>query len=130
MNDATKLRTWQKSLDLADFIYEVTSKFPPQERFGLCDQMRRCAVSIGSNIAEGAGRNSQKEFYHFLGVSNGSALELQFQTELSYRRNYLTETERAQVMEHLDTIVRMNINLQNSLRKSIDRSNRNSPNHQ
>jgi four helix bundle protein len=130
MNDATKLRTWQKSLDLADFIYEVTSKFPSQERFGLCDQMRRCAVSIGSNIAEGAGRNSQKEFYHFLGISNGSASELQFQTELSYRRNYLSETERAQVMEHLDTIVRMNINLQYSLRKSIDRSNRNSPNHQ
>jgi four helix bundle protein len=128
MNDASKLRTWQKSLEMADFIYEVTSKFPSHERFGLCDQMRRCAISIGSNIAEGAGRNSQNEFYHFLGISNGSVSELQFQTELSFRRKYLSEVERDQIREHLDTIARMNINLQHSIKKSIDRSNRNSPN--
>lgn len=128
MNDASKLRTWQKALELADFIYEVTAKFPNTERFGLSDQMRRCAVSIGSNIAEGAGRNSQKEFYHFIGVSNGSAAELHFQTEISFRRKYLNDTERSQILEYIDNITRMNVNLQQSIRKSFDRSDRNSPN--
>ena len=115
MNDATKLRTWQKALELADFIYEITDKFPAQDKFGLIDQMRRSAVSVGSNIAEGAGRNSQKEFFHFLGVSNGSASELHFQIELSFRRKYITETDKHQVLEHIDAITRMNINLQQSL---------------
>jgi four helix bundle protein len=127
MNDATKLRTWQKALELADFIYEVTDKFPAQDKFGLIDQMRRSAVSVGSNIAEGAGRNSQKEFYHFLGVSNGSASELQFQIELSFRRNYISEIDKHQVLEHIDAIMRMNINLQQSLQKNRDTSNRNKP---
>jgi four helix bundle protein len=127
MNDATKLRTWQKALELADFIYEVTDKFPAQDKFGLIDQMRRSAVSVGSNIAEGAGRNPQKEFYHFLGVSNGSASELQFQIELSFRRNYISEIDKHQALEHIDAIMRMNINLQQSLQKNRDTSNRNKP---
>ena len=127
MNDATKLRTWQKALELADFIYEITDKFPAQDKFGLIDQMRRSAVSVGSNIAEGAGRNSQKEFFHFLGVSNGSASELQFQIELSFRRKYISEIDKHQVLEHIDAIMRMNINLQQSLQKNREESNRNKP---
>jgi four helix bundle protein len=127
MNDASKLRTWQKALELADFIYEVTDKFPAQDKFGLIDQMRRSAVSVGSNIAEGAGRDTQKEFFHFLGVSNGSASELQFQIELSFRRNYISDIDKHQVLEYIDAIMRMNINLQQSLQKNRDRSNRSKP---
>ena len=69
-----KLKIWTDAVDLAVDIYQITSKFPKDERFGLISQMNRCAVSISSNIAEGAGRNSPGEFIQFLGIAKDQAM--------------------------------------------------------
>ena len=74
---------WQKSMQLAKNIYRITAKFPENEKYGLTSQLRRCAVSIPSNIAEGRGRGSGKEFIRFLQIALGSLYELQTQVELA-----------------------------------------------
>ena len=71
-----KLEAWQKSIELTEIIYKITSLFPKEEIYGLPNQMRRCAVSVASNIAEGAARNSTKEFLQFLSIAQGSLSEL------------------------------------------------------
>ncbi len=78
-----KLTIWQKSINLATVIYEVTQDYPKQEIYGIVSQMRRSAVSISSNIAEGAGRKSKKEFSQFLRIAYGSACELETQLIIS-----------------------------------------------
>ena len=88
-----KLETWQKSIELTEIIYKITSLFPKEEIYGLTNQMRRCAVSVASNIAEGAARNSTKEFLQFLSIAQGSLSELDTQLELSLRLNYLNERD-------------------------------------
>jgi len=79
MNNLKELKIWNKAINLAVDVYKATSTFPTDERYGLISQSRRAAVSIPSNIAEGAGRNSVKEFNNFLGIANGSSYELQTQ---------------------------------------------------
>ncbi len=76
MHNYKQLEVWKKGIDLATIIYALTKKFPKEEKFGIISQMRRCVVSISSNIAEGAGRNSDKEFRQFLNISFGSCSEL------------------------------------------------------
>ncbi|MEI6407776.1 MAG: four helix bundle protein [Bacteroidota bacterium] len=124
MHNLRELKIWEKALELADAIYEVTDKFPENEKFGITNQMRRAAVSVSSNIAEGAGRNSNKEFNHFIGISNGSIYELRFQLELSIRRNYIDIQNRDRLLELMDHLIRMNYNLQIRMNNSVDRSNR------
>ena len=77
------LAVWKKSMDLVTDVYELTSKFPREEQFGLTNQMRRSAVSVPSNIAEGAARNSTKEFIQFLYYSLSSLSELETQLLIS-----------------------------------------------
>ncbi len=77
------LDVWQAAIDLAKEVYETTRSYPEEEKFGLVSQMRRCAVSVPSNIAEGAARNSNKEFLHFLYIALGSISELDTQIEIS-----------------------------------------------
>jgi len=79
------LVVWQKSIDLATAVYRVTHDFPREELYGLTSQIRRCAVSVPSNIAEGQGRMSTGEFRQFLGVARGSNFELQTQIEIARR---------------------------------------------
>jgi four helix bundle protein len=79
MHNLKELKIWSKAIDLATEIYKLTAEFPKEEKYGLTSQIRRSAISVPSNIAEGAGRNSDKEFVYFLGVSNGSSYELQTQ---------------------------------------------------
>ncbi|WP_321283945.1 four helix bundle protein [uncultured Vibrio sp.] len=74
-----QLKAWQLAMDRAQTVYKTTSTFPADERFGLTSQMRRCAVSIASNIAEGAGRQTPKEFIQFLHIAQGSCSELDTQ---------------------------------------------------
>ncbi|MBL7473725.1 four helix bundle protein [Robertkochia sediminum] len=81
----TELRVWNRSVDLVEVIYQVSNSFPKSEEYGLTAQMRRCAISIPSNIAEGAGRNSTKEFIRFLNISNGSLNELETQLVIAKR---------------------------------------------
>jgi four helix bundle protein len=82
------LLAWQEAMKLAVMIYHVTSRFPREEMYGLTAQIRRSAASIPSNIAEGAARNSAREFFHFLGISAGSLAEVETQLELAVRLEY------------------------------------------
>ena len=80
-----RLKAWQLGMDIAVEVYKVTDNFPAEEKFGLISQMRKCGVSIPSNIAEGAARNSKKEFVNFLYISLGSLSELDTQLGLAKR---------------------------------------------
>ena len=85
------LIVWQKSIDLVKSIYLFTQTFPKEEQYGLTNQMRRCAVSIPSNIAEGYGRNATGDYKRFLQIAVGSLYELQTQIEISFQLNYLDQ---------------------------------------
>lgn len=89
MNDFRKLKVWQKAVDLATRIYKMTDKYPKREVYGLTSQIRRSVISISSNIAEGAGRRSKKEFRQFLDISTGSCYELETQLTISQNLNYI-----------------------------------------
>ncbi len=84
-----KLEAWKQAMDLARRIYKATEGFPSEERFGLTAQLRRSAVSIPSNIAEGAGRGTRKEFVHFLHIARGSLCEIETQATLSRDLGFL-----------------------------------------
>ncbi len=89
MHRYKELSVWQKAMELVVEIYKITEKFPLKERYGLISQMNRCAISIPSTIAEGAGRNTTKDFDHFLAISLGSSFELHTQLVLSNRLGYV-----------------------------------------
>lgn len=76
MHKVEDLKIWRKSLELTKVVYLLVTALPSDEKYGLTSQIKRCAISIPSNIAEGAGRNSSKEFKHFLSIANGSCYEL------------------------------------------------------
>jgi len=107
------LEVWKMSMDLAAAVYEMTSSFPQSELYGLVSQMRRAAVSIPSNIAEGQGRKNAKEFCQFLHIAKGSLAELDTQLELSRRFGFLTQNDS---IEDIIKVIRvMLINLIASL---------------
>lgn len=89
------LIVWQKGMDLTDVVYALTKDLPSEERFVLVDQMRRAAVSVPSNIAEGHGRQSEKEFKHFLAIAQGSVFEVETQLHICLRQGYLSEESAA-----------------------------------
>src|ERR1039457_833675 len=88
-----KLETWQKAIAFADLVYEVTRNFPSDERFGLTNQMRRAAVSISSNIAEGTARNSKNDYARFLEIATGSLFEVVSQSFVGRRQGFLSEID-------------------------------------
>ena len=98
---------WSKSLELITSVYRHTERFPKEEKFGLTSQIRRAAISIPANVAEGAGRRSQKEFVHFLSNSQGSASELETELIIAHRLGYLDETTFAQLIASLEQIGRL-----------------------
>ena len=89
------LLVWQEAMSLAVVAYRVTSRFPKEETYGLTAQIRKSAISIPSNIAEGSARNSPRELYQFLGIAAGSLAEVETQLELGIRLEYLTQHSRA-----------------------------------
>lgn len=91
MRDFRKLEIWTESVSLAKKIYQVTSGFPSQEKYGMCSQMTRAVVSIASNIAEGCSRKTSLEFSRFLDIALGSSFELETQIEICKQVAYLTE---------------------------------------
>jgi four helix bundle protein len=111
MNNYKELKVWQKAIDLAVKAYEVTKLFPPSELFGLVSQIQRSSVSIAANISEGAGRNTDKEFVHFLGISTGSAYELNTHLIVSNRIGFLSAQEYSGMSQMLDEIEKMLIAL-------------------
>ncbi len=93
MHNFRELKIWVKGRNLVKEVYEVTSSFPRSEIYGLTNQMRRASVSIPSNIAEGSGRKSTKDFCRFLEIAFSSALELETQFYLSYDLTFMTEEQ-------------------------------------
>ena len=91
--DHKDLEVWKKSMDLVESIYTLTQRFPEAEKFGLTSQMRRSAVSIPSNIAEGAARKGDKEFLHFLPIALGSLSELETQYLIATRLEFIIKQE-------------------------------------
>ena len=90
MRDFRKYKVWEQSHKLTLEIYSVTKKFPSEEKFGLISQMRRACASIPTNIAEGCGKSSEKDFARYLGIAFGSASELEYQILLSRDLNFLS----------------------------------------
>jgi len=107
MNSYKELEVWQKSMDLCSMIYQATNHFPLEEKYSLTAQLRRSAISIPSNIAEGWGRNNKKEYIQFLRYSRGSCLELETQVLLSIRLKYLNEKSSADIQNYLESILMM-----------------------
>ena len=112
MNNFKELKIWKDSIDLAVDVYKMTKLFPDTEKFGLVSQMNRCSISVSSNIAEGAGRNNQKEFRQFLGIAQGSACELESQLIISQRLEFISEEVLKQQIEKL-------VHIQNMINKLI-----------
>ncbi len=112
-----KLEVWQKSMDFVKEIYTVTSRFPTEERFGISSQMRRAAVSIPINIAEGSGRGTKTSFCSFIYIARGSAYEVETLLNVSYRLGFLSKEFFLWRKEDLQEIIRMLNGLINSLRK-------------
>jgi len=101
------LDAWSKGIDLVVEIYRATERFPKDERYGLTSQIRRAAVSIPANIAEGAGRYSDREFAHFLSNAQGSSSELETELIISNRLGYLDDTTFSSLITPLDRIGRL-----------------------
>ena len=91
------LVAWQKAMELVTDVYRVTQKFPKEEIYGLTSQLRRAAVSIPSNLAEGQGRNSRREMFHFAGNARGSLFEVETQIEIALRLGFITAADAAEL---------------------------------
>jgi four helix bundle protein len=116
MKDYKKLKVWEKSIELVLDIYKLTSGFPKSEQYGLTSQIRRCAVSIPINIAEGSGRESEGDFNHFLNISKGSSNELETQLIISSRLGFLNNENFTSCISVIEEIQKMLAGLQRSLK--------------
>jgi four helix bundle protein len=119
MQTVQKLRVFAEAEELALDVYRLTHSLPVHERYGLGEQLRRAAVSIGSNIAEGCGRGGTRDFVRFLEIALGSAEELEFQLRIAYRLGYLGESEHAEVRERALRTQRMLIRLIMRIRPAL-----------
>jgi four helix bundle protein len=110
------LVVWQKAVDLAELSYRLTEQFPPREMYGLSSQMRRAGVSVASNIAEGYGRGSRREYVQFLAIAQGSLKELETQTILAERLTFATASQANRMLDDCEVIGKMPGALIRSLR--------------
>ena len=117
MSNFRNLLIWQKSMILVTEIYKITRTFPKEEAFGLTSQLRRCSVSIPSNIAEGYGRGSDTEFKRFLSITLGSLFELQTQIEIAYNIQYINEDIFKNFYDHSREIEIMLTSFINKIKK-------------
>ena len=102
-----QLVLWQRGMELVESVYRVTRRFPSGEQFGLASQMRRAAVSVPANVAEGAARRSRNEYRQFLYVARGSISELDTLLEISNRLGYVDTADRHEVLALLDGLSKM-----------------------
>lgn len=119
MHNFKKLEVWIKAMEIAKCAYELTSDFPSEEKYGLTSQLRRSAVSIPSNIAEGAGRNSKKEFNQFLAIARGSAAELNTQLILAESFNYISNESLGKIEAEITHCINMINKLQEKLKSQL-----------
>jgi len=115
MHNFRNLKVYQRAMDFAVEIYKLTRKFPKEEMFGLTSQIRRAAISISSNIAEGSGNKSKKEFLHFLEVALRSNYEVMSCLEIAKRLEYCLEDEVKELLSESDEIAAMVVGLMKSL---------------
>lgn len=111
MHDFQKLIIWQKSMDITEDVYRLSAKFPKEEKYGLNSQIRRSAVSVPSNIAEGAGRNTDGEYKNFLGIASGSSNELITQLVLANRLDLVPAESVEPILNQLVEIQKINYSL-------------------
>jgi four helix bundle protein len=117
--DYKSLDVWKLSIEIIKEIYTITKAYPKDESFNLTDQMRRSAISISSNIAEGSARNSDKEFLHFLYIALGSCSELETQIIISYELNYLTENQTHCTNNQIVDLKKCLVGLINHLKRKV-----------
>ena len=115
-----KLEVWQEARKLNQQVYRLARKLPKDELFAMTSQMRRASVSVSSNIAEGSGRNSDKDFAHFLEQSYGSMMELASLFYLAFDEKYLTELETDEALDKIEILAKRTVALNHSL--SVDKS--------
>ncbi|MBC8488398.1 MAG: four helix bundle protein [Bacteroidetes bacterium] len=117
MHNFKELKIWQKSRVLTKKIYLLIKDYPEEEKFGLVSQIRRSAISIPSNIAEGSGRNSDRDFRRFLNIALSSAFELETQIILSFDLDYLLEIDYLKISEEIQEVQKMIFGFRKSLSK-------------
>lgn len=115
INSYSDLTVWQKSIQLVEMIYVITKDFPKDELYALTNQIRRAAVSIPSNIAEGQQRNSTEQFCYFLSIAQGSKAEVETQVIIAKRLNYITENKEKELLKQLEEISKMLVALKKRL---------------
>lgn len=116
MHQYKELKLWQKAIELVSDIYRITDHFPDKGRFGLVSQINRAAVSIPSDIAEGAGRNSDKEFIQFLAIAHASTYEVETQLIISKNLGYLLDSDFIEILEKIVEMQKMNYAFQHKLK--------------
>lgn len=116
MKDFKNLKIWQKGINLVVDIYKTSQNFPYEELYGLTSQMRRSAVSIPSNIAEGSGRNSDKEFSRFLDISLGSSFELETQIIIAHKLSFINDEKFNELTHDVQEEQKMITGLQKSIK--------------
>ena len=107
MHNFRELKAWQKARELVAKIYLLSKGFPKEEIYGLSRQMRDCAISISSNIAEGCGRGTNPQFAHFLNIAQGSACELESQLIVAYDLTYISEAELNRIILKVNEVQKM-----------------------
>lgn len=120
MHRFKELEIWKRSQEVCITVYSITQNFPNSEMFGLQSQIRRSAVSIPSNIAEGTSRNSNKEFSRFLEISLGSAYELETQLIIANRLKYIENGTFDQLSEELNAIIQMTMKFRSRIRSTYE----------
>lgn len=115
MHNYKQLKVWQSAVDFAVDVYKSTESLPADERFGLTSQIRRSVVSVSSNIAEGAGRNTQGEFNQFLGYAYGSSCELDTQLIIANKLEFINKNEFQVLEQEINRLQKMLYNLKKSL---------------
>ena len=120
MHNFRKLDTWLDGVELADTIYTVTASFPKTEIYGLSSQMQRAAVSVPSNIAEGSGKGSDRDFARFVSISLGSLFELETQIEIAYRRGYISTENYYALRPKVESLQKRIYNLRVHLAPDLD----------
>ena len=116
MHHLEQLKVWKLAMEIAKNVYIIAKDFPSEEKFGLTSQVRRAAVSIASNIAEGAGRYSDKEFAQFLSIASGSSFEIRTQLLLSEQLGFSSNENLIDVLNKLSELERMILGLRKSLK--------------
>ena len=120
MHNFRKLDTWLDGVELADTIYTLTAAFPTPGIYGLSTQMQRAAVSVPSNIAEGSGKGSDRDFARFVSISLGSLFELETQIEIAYRRGYISTENYYALRPRIESLQKRIYNLRVHLAPDLD----------